>query len=426
VRREEAGVLTWAIAYGFCIFLAYYLLRPVRDEISAADRGNVHLLWTVVFLVMLVAVPAYSALVARVPRGVFIPRVNRFFILNLVLFYAAVRLLPLGARPWIDRVFYVWASVFALFVATVFWGYMADLFTNEQGRRLYGPIAVGSSLGAIAGSTVATILVGLIHPIALLLVACVPLEIASQSAAALNRGSSRPGSAVRYEGAPVYGGIWTGIRVALQSPYLRRISLFIVLMTFASTVLYFQQAELIGQAYSDRALRTALFAKMDLAVNVITIFTQALLTAHIVRWVGVGITLAAVPLLAVAGFLGLGLFPTLWILVVVQILYRSMRYALAKPTREVLFTVVGREEKYKSKAFIDAAIYRGGDLLSGWVYAGLATLGLSVGGIALVAVPAAAAWLFTGLDLGRRQDVLAAEQVTGRPQDGPQPLATKD
>jgi len=305
----------------------------------------------------------------------------------------------------------VWASVFALFAATVFWGYMADLFTNEQGRRLFGPIAMGSSLGAIAGSAVATVLVGIIHPFALLLVACVPLEVASQAAAILNRNSARPGSAVRFEAAPVYGGVWTGIRVALRSPYLRRISLFIVLMTFASTVLYFQQAELIGEAYADRAARTALFAKMDLAVNVLTIFTQAFVTAHIVRWIGVGLTLAAVPALAVAGFLGLGLFPTLWILVTVQILYRSMRYSLGKPTREVLFTVVGREEKYKSKAFIDAAIYRGGDLVSAWVYAGLAALGLTVGGIALIAVPAAVAWLFTGIDLGRRQDRLAAEQA---------------
>lgn len=419
VRREEVGVLTWALVYGFCIFLAYYILRPVRDEISAADRGNVHLIWTAVFLVMLVAVPVYSAVVARLPRGVFIPRVNRFFIANLVLFFVAVKLLPPGARPWLDRVFYVWASVFALFVATVFWGYMADLFTNEQGKRLYGPITVGSSLGAIVGSTVAAVLVSLVHPFTLLLVACVPLEIASQAAAMLHRKSGRPESQVRYEGAPVSGNMWSGIQVVFRSPYLRRISLYIILMTFASTVLYFQQADLIGEAFTDRAERTALFAKMDLAVNGITIFTQGLLTAHVVRWAGVGMTLAAVPLLAFGGFLSLGLVPTLTILIIVQVLYRSMRYALAKPTREVLFTVVGREEKYKSKAFIDAAVYRGGDLASGWIYAGLAALGLSVGGIALVAVPAAAAWVFTGLDLGRRQDQRAAEQASAAAKAGP-------
>ncbi len=409
VRRDEVGALAWALVYGFCVFLAYYILRPVRDEISAADRGNVHLIWTAVFLVMLVAVPVYSAVVARLPRGIFIPRVNRFFILNLALFYVAVEWLPVGARLWLDRVFYVWASVFALMVVTVFWGYMADLFTNEQGKRLFAPITVGSSLGAIAGSAVAATLVGLVHPFTLLLVACLPLEIASQAARALHRRSGRPQSTVRYDAAPVYGGVWSGIKVVFRSPYLRRISLYIVLMTFASTVLYFQQAELIGEAFEDRSARTAVYAKMDLAVNAITIFTQALLTSHVVRWFGVGLTLAAVPLLAFGGFLGLGLFPTLAILVTVQILYRSMRYALAKPTREVLFTVVGREEKYKSKAFIDAAVYRGGDLVSGWIYAGLAAIGLTVGGIALVAVPLAGVWALTGLDLGRRQEKRAMD-----------------
>ncbi|MGW8283444.1 MAG: MFS transporter, partial [Gemmatimonadota bacterium] len=153
VRRNEVEALTWALIYGFCIFLAYYILRPVRDEISSADRGNLQILWTAVFLVMLVAVPAYSWVVARWPRGTFVPWVNRFFILNLVGFYVALVSLPLGARPWIDRVFYVWASVFALFVVTVFWGFMADCFDSGQGKRLFAFIAVGSSVGGLLGSS---------------------------------------------------------------------------------------------------------------------------------------------------------------------------------------------------------------------------------------------------------------------------------
>lgn len=426
VEREEWRALSWALLYAFSIFLAYYILRPVRDEISAADRGNLQVIWTVVFLVMLVAVPAYSAVVARLPRGVFVPRVNRFFILNLLLFYAALRLLPLGARPWIDRVFYVWASVFALFVVTVFWGFMADLWTSEQGKRLFALITVGSSLGAIAGSSLTAGLVGVVPPFTLLLLACVPLDISARAAGALHRLSDRPQSALRREDAPVYGGVWSGIQVVFRSPYLRRIALYIVLMTFASTVLYFQQANLIGAAISDRAARTALFAKLDLAVNGITLLTQGLVTAHIIRRFGIGWSLAIVPLLAVAGFFALGLFPTLAVLVAVQVLYRSMRYAIAKPTREVLFTVVGREEKYKSKAFIDAAIYRGGDLVSGWMYAGLAALGLTIGGIALVAVPVAGLWAITGLQLGRKQGRLAAggEGVTD-PAAGEPPETTE-
>ena len=157
-RGDEAAPLAWATAYGFCIMLAYYVLRAVRDEISAADRGNLQYLWTAVFLVMLVVVPLYSWVGSRWPRGVFVPLVNRFFIANLVLFYLALILLPESARPWIDRVFYVWASVFALFVVSVYWGFFADLFSSEQAKRLFPFIAFGASAGAIAGSSIAAFL----------------------------------------------------------------------------------------------------------------------------------------------------------------------------------------------------------------------------------------------------------------------------
>ncbi len=209
--------------------------------------------------------------------------------------------------------------------------------------------------------------------------------------------------------APVSGGVWSGIKVVFSSPYLARIALFIFLMTFASTVLYFQQAHLIYDAISDRAVRTALFAKIDLAVNVITLVGQGFIVAHVIRRLGMGWSLALVPIISVFGFVALGIFPTLAVLVVVQVLYRSLRYAVAKPTREVLFTVVDREEKYKSKAFIDAAVYRGGDLINGWIYAGLAALGMTVGAIALVAAPVAGLWALIGLQLGRRQEALAAD-----------------
>jgi AAA family ATP:ADP antiporter len=167
-------------------------------------------------------------------------------------------------------------------------------------------------------------------------------------------------------------------------------------------------------------VRTALFAKIDLAVNVITLIGQGFIVAHIIRRIGMGWSLAIVPVVAMGGFLLLGLFPTLAVLVVVQVLYRSLRYAIAKPTREVLFTVVDREEKYKSKAFIDAAVYRGGDLVNGWIYAGLTALGLTVGAIALVAVPVAGLWALTGLQLGRRQEAIAAvESGSDRPATHP-------
>jgi len=412
IREDEVRAVLIATAYGFCIFLSYYILRPVRDEISSADRGNLQIIWTAVFFVMLLAVPAYSALVSRYSRGVFIPLANRFFASNLAVFFAALHLLPEVWRPWVDRVFYVWISVFALFVVTVFWGFIADLFRNEQGKRLFGIIAVGSSLGGIAGSALTVRLAEAINPFTLLIIAMVPLEAAARLARKLHRESGRESTALRKEGAePIRGTAMSGIRVIRESPYLQKIAGYLALMTFASTVLYFQQAELIGDAFTDdRAARTAFYAKIDLAVNLITILTQGLLTAHIIRKIGIGLSLAFMPAVAFLGFFTLGLYPLLAVLVGLQVLYRSGRYAITKPSREVLFTVVSREQRYKSKSFIDAAVYRGGDLVSGWIYVGLAALGLSLGAIALVAAPVMVVWAGTGILLGRDQEKRAAAE----------------
>ncbi len=416
VKDEELSPVLLATAYGFCILLSYYILRPVRDEISSADRGNLQILWTVVFLVMVfVAVPLYSAVVSRFSRGVFIPLANRFFAANLLLFFAALYLLPESARPWIDRVFYVWTSVFALFVVTVFWGFVVDLFSTDQGKRVFGFIAVGSSLGGIVGSFLTATLAETVPPFVLLLIAVAPLEVAAWLATVLHRRSGSTAAATRTEEAePVRGTAFSGMKVVFQSSYLSLILLFIVLMTFASTVLYYQQADLIRDAFPvDRAARTAFYAKIDLAVNLITIFTQALLVAHIIRRIGIGLSLALIPLFAMLGFLSLGIYPLLAVLVLFQVLYRAGRYAIARPSREVLYTVVGREERYKSKAFIDAGGYRGGDLITAWLYTGLAALGLSLGAIALVAVPVAAVWAGTGLILGRMQEARAAADAAG-------------
>jgi AAA family ATP:ADP antiporter len=197
------------------------------------------------------------------------------------------------------------------------------------------------------------------------------------------------------------------MKAVFASPYLAGIAAFIALMTFVSTMLYFQQANLVYEAFADRGERTAFYAKIDLAVNILTIFFQLYLTARIVRWLGVGVTLAAIPLLMAAGFLALGLWPTLAALVVVQVIYRAGRYGLTKPAREMLWTVLGREEKYKAKPFLDAAVYRGGDLVSGWIYAGLAAVGLSIGAIALVAAPVAGLWALLAVRLGRSERAMA-------------------
>ena len=405
--NELKGLLI-ATAYGFFILFSYYILRAVRDEISSADRGNLQYLWTAVFLVMLLAVPAYSWLASRTSRGVFVPLANRFFIACLLAFYACLVFLPLEARPWIDRVFYVWTSVFALFVVTVFWGFLSDCFDNSQGKRLFGFIAVGSSLGGMAGSAMTALLADTLPVFFLLLLACIPLEIASWCARALHRRFQTgcvaiPGEADR----KISGSAWSGMRAVLASPYLLGIAVFIALMTLVSTVLYFQQANLVAEAFADRGQRTVFYARVDLLVNGLTIVFQVYLAARIIAWLGVGWTLAIVPVAMAVGFVALGTYPTLVVLVAVQVIYRAGRYGLTKPAREILWTVLGREAKYKTKPFLDAAVYRGGDLLSGWLYTALVALGMSIGAIALAAVPVVGIWSVLALKLGSQQESLA-------------------
>lgn len=403
-----------ATAYGFSILFSYYLLRPVRDEIGAADRDNLQLLWTAVFIVMLAAVPLYSAAVSRLRRRAFIPLANRFFAANLIAFYAALALLPESARVWIDRVFYVWVSVFALFVVTVFWGFIVDLFRDKQGKRLFGFISVGASLGGVAGSATTALLAQHVPVFLLLLLAVVPLEVTCRLAHALDRHAERDGGTLSHEPPTRIGGnAWSGIGMVFRSPQLRDIALWILLMTFASTILYFVQGHLVGEAITDRALRRAFLARVDLAVNCVTILTQIFLTASVLRRIGIGATLAVLPAVAALGFMALGSIPAsgaLTVLLIVRVLYDSSRHALAKPAREVLFTRLSREQRYKSKAFIDAAVYRGGDLLSGWLYAGLAALGMTVGAIALAAVPIALAWGLLGRKLGQEESSACPDQ----------------
>ncbi len=405
---DELKGLFIATAYGFFIMFSYYILRAVRDEISSDDRGNLQILWTAVFFVMLLAVPAYSWLASKFSRGVFVPLANRFFIACLVTFWLCLVFLPAEARPWIDRVFYVWTSVFALFVVTVFWGFMSDCFDNNQGKRLFSFIAVGSSIGGMAGSAVTAVLAESIPVFALLLLACIPLEMASWCASSLHRRFNTgqvdtPGEA----GRAISGNAWSGMKAVFASRYLLGIAAFIALMTFVSTMLYFQQAGLVAEAFADRGERTAFYAKVDFLVNALTIIFQVYLTARIIRWLGVGVTLAIVPVAMTLGFVALGVYPTLAVLVVVQVIYRAGRYGLTKPAREILWTVLDRQAKYKSKPFLDAAVYRGGDLLSGWIYTGLLAVGLSVGAIALVAAPMAAIWTLLAVGLGSTQERLA-------------------
>ncbi|BDG01839.1 NTP/NDP exchange transporter [Anaeromyxobacter oryzae] len=409
VREGEAAAVLWAFAYFFFLLAGYYLLRPIREEMGI--RGGVeklHWVFSATFVVMLAAVPIYSAVVARVPRARAIPWVYRFFLLNLVAFFLLVRA---GVAPaWVARVFFVWVSVYNLFVTSAFWSLMADVFSSGEGKRLFGFVAAGGSAGALAGSAAVAWLAAHVGIANLLLLSAATLEVAVRCVGRLVAwGAERgPAAAAGLGRAPrpdagTGGSALAGITAIFRSPYLLGVAVQMLLFAIGSTFLYFQQARIVAHAIPDSADRARLFAAVDLGVNVAALATQALATGRIVGALGVGPALALVPALSIPGFAALALLPTVWTLGVLQAVRRAAHFALERPTREVLFTVVSREDKYKAKSFIDTFVYRGGDVVSGWLHAGLAGLGFSLAALSLSAIPFTAASVGVALWLGRRQ-----------------------
>jgi AAA family ATP:ADP antiporter len=304
---------------------------------------------------------------------------------------------------------------------------MADSFRSDQAKRMFGFIGVGGTLGSIVGSAATAILAPKIGPVNLLLMSAVFLEIAILTVTRFplaraeavgdgpvivpNRYARRTAAG---DGQVIGGSIWSGFSSVVRSPYLLGICAFLVLYTIGSTFLYFEQADIVGRFYADKAARTAVLAKLELAAQVLTVVTQIFFTGRIIRWLGLAATLAFLPLLSMFGFGSLGLIPTFATLAVFTVLRRGSNFALTNPAMEVLFTVVPREDKYKAKNIIETFVYRGGDQVGAWVYASLAAIGLSLAGISFVAVPLSAVWLGLGLWLGRRHAVLAGEVGTGR------------
>jgi ATP:ADP antiporter, AAA family len=427
VRREELGALLWSFAYFFCLLAAYYILRPLRDEMGIAG-GVDNLQWTFTgtFVAMLAAVPVFGWAVARFPRRRLLPLVYLFFIANILIFFALFKL-DVG-QIYVARAFFIWTSVFNLFVISIFWSFMADLFSNAQARRLFGFIAAGGSAGAIVGPAITGLLAAPLGPINLLLISAVLLSGAVWCIHALNtrtRLLETEKHRAPDELSAMGGSVFAGVKLVFASPYLLGICLFIWLYAALSTFLYFGQAQIVADAFSEPAVRTALFAWMDFAVNLLTIGVQAALTGRIIKWLGLPLTLALVPILTVVGFTVLGLAPVLPVLVAFQVFRRAGEYAVARPAREVLFTVVDLETKYKAKNFIDTVVYRGSDAVSGWVFAGFMALGLSLAGVAFIAVPIALLWVATGFYLGRRQEALKTrveERATVRSPGRPSPI----
>jgi AAA family ATP:ADP antiporter len=418
VRPEEIRVLFWCWLYIFAVLSSYYIMRPIRDEMGVAGGvNNLQWLFTGTLVGMVVLNLPFAYLVKTLPRRRFIPLTYRFFALNIILFGALLYLADAAQTVWVGRAFFIWVSVYNLFVVSIFWQMNVDLFSPEQGKRLFGFIAAGATLGAIAGSALTAALARFVSPIVLLLGAAVLLELAVFAVGRLSRLSPalarQPGSGSEARGdeQPIGGSVIAGITHALRSPYLVNVSLFILLFAISSTFLYFEQAGIVSHSFTDRGAQTAFFATIDLLVNTLTLVVQLFFTGRILVLLGVALALGLLPVLTLIGFGALAFAPTLSAITVFQVLRRAGDYAIARPTREVLFTVIPREDRYKAKSLIDTFVYRLGDQLGAWGVAGLRALGAGAAELALVAIPIALLWLVNALWLGRRQEARAAAQA---------------
>lgn len=424
LRPGEGVTALLAMLYFFCLLAGYFVLRPVRESLGltgGADR--LPLLFTGSLIAMVVLTPLFAWLVTRNPRRVFIPAVYFISIVCLGLFWTAFQFASTEKETALAYAFYVFVSVFNLFVVSVFWGFMADIWTLEQAKRLFGFIGAAGTLGAIVGGQMTRSLVSVVGTVNMLLVSIAFIAAALVCIFALLRVHKidvRPQAA-----EPAAPDVWRGLRLVAGQPYLRSVAAYVFLHGLVGTYLYMQQGQIVEATIATRDERTALFALIDMCTNTLTLFIQLFLTSRLIRWFGVTFALVSQPViaffgwivlavamfqsarLASAGFSPGGLVPELAVLVGLQVLLRASNYATVRPAREALFTVVEREVKYKSKSFIDTFVYRFGDGVGAWTFLGLRTLGTGLPVIAVAVVPLAAIWVAVGAVLGRRQRALA-------------------
>jgi AAA family ATP:ADP antiporter len=423
VRPGEVRALLFSFAYFFFLMGGYAMLRPVRDQMAIAHGlQNLKFLFLYTFIAMLVAAPLYGALVARAAKAQIVPVVYRFFIVNLIAFW--VFILATGAPAKAGTVFFVWLSVFNLFVVSVFWSLMNDLYSSEQGKRLFGFVAAGGSLGALVGPVVVVLLAKAIGPVHLLLIAAAFLEISLLCMRFVVRAADPPAEpAEKLRAAdrakPIGGGVLGGLKLILGSPYLAGVALFFLFMTGVATFLYYTQAHFIRAATVDPAERTQIFALFDIVAQALTFAIQLFIAGRLFKRFGIGWGLTALPLIVAAGFALMAFGgTTLVMLAGFQAIRRAAQYALTRPARENLFTPLDAESKYKAKNFIDTAVYRGGDAGSIWIFSWLRAVGVDFAAMAGWMVVVAGLWLATAFLLGRRH----AKLEPGAPV--PQPAAS--
>lgn len=425
VRRDELLPVLLSALLFFCVLTALMLLRPAREALGM-QWGIEAVRWLFVgtALATLLVNPLFGLLVSRLRRMAFIALVYGFFAVSLLLLHLLMVLAPEAVGVTSGQLFYVWFSVFNLFSTMVFWALMADRFSLEQSKRFFGVIAVGGTCGAIAGPALASLLAAPLGTPALLLVAAGLLLLAVTLAFLLSRLESGQGvgPAAEAEREPIGGSAWEGLRAVFRSRYLLGLAAYVIVLAVMSTFIYFTRLQMVAALGTDLDLRTTLFARIDVATQTATLLMQLLLAGQLMKRFGVAFTLALLPLTVALGFLGLAVVGSLAALVAFEAVFRAVQRALMRPARETLYTVVSREDKYKSKAFIDTFVYRGGDVLGAQVEGLLGRLGLGLAALTTLAVPLALLWMGLGIWLGRTQQRLAPTEEA--PAAGTAPLVT--
>jgi AAA family ATP:ADP antiporter len=429
-RQGELSLALLSAMFYFSVLCGYFFLRPVREAMGVS-RGMDDLRWLFVgtSIVSLIVVLLFGGVVSRLDRRRFIPIGYLFVIVCLFIFAGLLIADALSGGGLIGTdagtrtslvvgyTFYMWLTTINLFVNSLFWAFMVDLFNVDQGKRMFAFIGIGGTLGALAGGWATNQISGMTESVflppglmltgaaffglsILIMLRLDSVAIASEHSR-LTVDSTRPS---RTDAREAIGGkAWDGITEILQSPYLLGIAAYIVLMAISNTLIYFTQAAVISEATDTFSQRVESFALFDMATQFATLMTQIFITTHLIRRLGVGLTLTIMPLVTVAGFAVLAIWPIYGVMLIFAALHRASRYAISRPARETLFGVVPPAEKYKAKPIIDVFLYRGGDVAGAGIEGGLRALVPGIGGLAAASVPLAAGWAILCIALGRAQ-----------------------
>ena len=418
IERDEVVAVAWSFVYFFCIMSAYFMLRSVRETMAIVSGvQNIPWLFTGTFGLMMLATPIFGWVASRYPRRTFLPWVYYFFVANILIFFAVFTYAQNNELSllWISRAFFVWLSVFNLFVVSVFWSFMADIYSKQQSRRLFGVITAGGSAGALVGPLVTSVLVVPIGFKNLLPISALLLLLAVYCVYRLRRwvrhSASGTGSAESVDSDKGLGGTaWAGLHYVIKQRYFLAIALALLCANFLGGAMYMYLAQMVSVSFEGADRQTQVFAFMDAAINALSFIGQLLIVKHSVNKLGIGWTLSLLPILSIVGFVLLAFSPTFAIIAGFQILRRSLGFGFSKPTSDMLYSVVSPEAKYKAKNFIDTTIYRGWDVVSTWAIRSIGSIGLS--GIALLCVPVAVIWMlivrWIGAEYQRRDKDLPA------------------